>query len=91
MTFVADIDAVGYLAGRCATTLYSAESTPLFITASAQHRWAECVAGGPCRRRGPGVLRLHPLDVDTLLAKLGTYIRASSDIDAQRSKALVGE
>lgn len=60
-------------------------ATPIFITAPAQHasriRAAAYAAGAwdYCTL---------PVDVETLLAKLGTYVRARHEIDTVRSKAL---
>ncbi len=82
---LADIDAVDICRALRDDPLFS-RATPLFITASAQHAGRVRAAAYAA---GAWEYSTHPLDVDTLLAKLGTYIRASSDIDAQRSKALV--
>jgi GGDEF domain-containing protein len=60
-------------------------ATPIFITAPAQHASrirAAAYAGGAwddCTL---------PVDVEMLLAKLGTYVRARHEIDTVRSKAL---
>jgi PleD family two-component response regulator len=60
-------------------------STPIIITASAQHASrmrAAAYAGGAwdyCTL---------PVDVETLLAKLGTFVRARHEIETVRSKAL---
>src|SRR5205823_11549502 len=82
---LADIAAVDICRALRDDPLFN-RATPLIITAAAQHsarvRTAAYAAGAwdYCT---------HPLDVETLLAKLATFIRASSDIDSQRARSLV--
>jgi PleD family two-component response regulator len=61
-------------------------ATPIFITAAAQHasrvRTAAYAAGA-------WEYCTQPLDVETLLAKLATFVRAGRDVETARSKALV--
>ncbi|HEX3867655.1 MAG TPA: response regulator [Gemmatimonadaceae bacterium] len=82
---LADIEAIDVCRALRDDPLFN-RATPIFITASAQHagrvRAAAYAAGAweYCN---------HPLDLETLLAKLGTFIRAASDVDVQRSRAFI--
>jgi PleD family two-component response regulator len=60
-------------------------ATPIFITAAAQH--ASRVRAGAYAAGAWDYCTL-PVDVETLLAKLGTFVRARHEIDTVRSKAL---
>lgn len=61
-------------------------ATPIFITAAAQHASRVRAAAYAA---GAWEYCTQPLDVQTLLAKLGTFIRAGRDIEVARSKALI--
>jgi PleD family two-component response regulator len=79
-----DISAVDVCRALRDDPLFS-RATPIIITAPAQHASrvrAAAYAGGAwdyCTL---------PVDVETLLAKLGTFVRARHEIDTVRSKAL---
>jgi PleD family two-component response regulator len=60
-------------------------ATPIFITASAQHASRVKAAAYAA---GAWDYCTLPVDVETLLAKLGTFVRARHEIDTVRSKAL---
>ena len=60
-------------------------STPIFITAAAQHASRVRAAAYAA---GAWDYCTLPVDVETLLAKLGTFVRARHEIDTVRSKAL---
>ena len=60
-------------------------ATPIFITASAQHASRVRAAAYAA---GAWDYCTLPVDVETLLAKLGTFVRARHEIDTVRSKAL---
>lgn len=60
-------------------------ATPTFITASAQHASRVRAAAYAA---GAWDYCTLPVDVETLLAKLGTFIRARHEIDNAKSKAL---
>jgi CheY-like chemotaxis protein len=60
-------------------------ATPIFITASAQHAGRVKAAAYAA---GAWDYCTLPVDVETLLAKLGTFVRAREEIDTVRSKAL---
>jgi diguanylate cyclase (GGDEF)-like protein len=82
---LADIDAVDVCRALRDDPLFN-RATPIFITAAAQHASRVRAAAYAA---GAWEYSTHPLDLETLLAKLGTFIRAGSDIDTARSKALV--
>lgn len=60
-------------------------ATPIFITAAAQHASRVRAAAYAA---GAWDYCTLPVDVETLLAKLGTFVRARHEIDTVRSKAL---
>jgi PleD family two-component response regulator len=60
-------------------------ATPIFITAAAQH--ANRVRAGAYAAGAWDYCTL-PVDVETLVAKLGTFVRARREVDALRSRAL---
>jgi PleD family two-component response regulator len=60
-------------------------ATPVFITASAQHASRVRAAAYAA---GAWDYCTLPVDVETLLAKLGTFVRARMEIDSVRSKSL---
>jgi len=60
-------------------------ATPIIITASAQHASRVRAAAYAA---GAWDYCTLPVDVETLLAKLSTYVRARSEIDTVRSKSL---
>ena len=60
-------------------------STPIIITAAAQHASRVRAAAYAA---GAWDYCTLPIDVETLLAKLGTFVRARHEIDTVRSKAL---
>ena len=60
-------------------------STPIIITAAAQH--ASRIRAGAYAAGAWDYCTL-PVDVETLLAKLGTFVRARHEIETVRSKAL---
>jgi PleD family two-component response regulator len=61
-------------------------ATPIFITAAAQHAGRVRTAA---YEAGAWEYCTQPLDVETLLAKLSTFIRASKDVESSRSKSLI--
>jgi PleD family two-component response regulator len=61
-------------------------ATPIFITAAAQHASRVRAAAYAA---GAWEYCTQPLDVQTLLAKLGTFIRAGRDVEVAKSKALI--
>jgi len=61
-------------------------ATPIFITAAAQHAGR---VRSTAYSAGAWEYITQPLDVETLLAKLATFIRAGRDIENSRSKSLI--
>jgi PleD family two-component response regulator len=61
-------------------------ATPIFITAAAQHAGRVRTAAYAA---GAWEYCTQPLEVETLLAKLATFIRAGRDVESFRSKALI--